>query len=135
MSEPVVLIIDDEEETIEFIRAVCKRRGLQVIGASSGREGLALARSERPAVILIDLLMPELNGFEICRELGADPVTAHIPKAVLTASASVEDQRAAAAAGADQYLLKPAGVKLLTSAINDLLALSAAQSSSPSTVD
>ena len=129
MSEPVILVIDDEADTIEFIRAVCKRRGLRVIGALTGREGLALARSERPALILIDLLLPEINGFEICRELCADPNTAHIPKAVFSASVSVEDQRAAAAAGADQYLLKPIGVKLLTSVVDALLARSSAHSS------
>jgi CheY-like chemotaxis protein len=123
MSEPLVLVIDDESDTIDYIRAACARYGKRVIGASNGGDGLALARSAQPAVILIDLLLPGMSGLEICRQLCADPTTARIPKAVLSASISVEAQLAATAAGAVRYSPKPIGVKPLIALIDELLAL------------
>ena len=123
MSEPLVLVIDDEPDMIDYIRAACTRHGKRVIGAPNGREGLTLARSAQPDVILVDLLLPGMNGLEICRQLCADPATAHIPKVVLSASISIEDQLAATAAGADRYMLKPIGVKALIKLVDDLLAL------------
>lgn len=129
MNEPLVLVIDDEPDTIDYIQAVCKRYGKRVIGALNGREGLALAHSAQPAVILVDLLLPEINGLEICRQLGADPATARIPKAVLSASVSVEDRLAATAAGADKFVQKPIGVKPLITLVDELLARSSMQPS------
>ena len=121
MSQPLILIIDDELETIELIQAAFKRSGWPVLGALSGREGLRLARERSPAIILIDLMLPELDGFEICRQLRDDPSTAHIPRIILSARDSLVDQADALAAGADRYVAKPVQLKMLMALVEGLI--------------
>jgi len=121
MSESSILVVDDEVETVELVRAAFKRRGCKVIGAANGAEGLRLAREHRPAIILIDLMLPGINGFELCRQLRIDPLTLHIPQVILSARESPIDQAEALAAGADRYLVKPVGIKLLVSLVESLI--------------
>ncbi|CAG0934995.1 Transcriptional regulatory protein AfsQ1 [Thermoflexales bacterium] len=121
MSQPSILVVDDELETVELIRAAFKRRRCNVIGALNGRDGLRLAREHRPAIILIDLMLPGISGFELCRHLRADPITAHIPQVILSARESPVDQAEALAAGADRYLVKPVGIKILVSMVEGLI--------------
>lgn len=121
MSQPSILVVDDEVETVELVQAAFKRRGCGVIGATNGRDGLRLAREHRPAVILIDLMLPGINGFELCRQLRTDPLTAHIPQVILSARESPIDQAEALAAGADCYLIKPVGVKALVGMVESLI--------------
>ncbi len=121
MSEASILVVDDELETVELVRAAFKRRGCKVIGAANGHDGLRLAREQRPAIILIDLMLPGINGFELCRQLRIDPLTLHIPQIVLSARESPIDQAEALAAGADRYLVKPVGIKLLVSLVESLI--------------
>jgi CheY-like chemotaxis protein len=121
MSQHVVLIVDDEVETIELLRIAFKRRGYAVLGAESGHAGLQLAREHRPAIMLIDLMMPGLNGFELCRQLRADPITAHIPQIILSAGDSRYDQAEALAAGANRYLVKPVDIRALIDVVADLI--------------
>ena len=122
MSQHSILIVDDEEETIDLIRAAFRRSGCAVLGAVTGRDGLRLAREQRPALVLIDLMMPELDGFELCRLLRDDPATAHIPRVIFTARESLADQEEALAVGADRYLVKPIGMKTLVGVVEDLIA-------------
>ena len=105
MSHHMILVIDDELETIELIQAAFKRSGCIVLGAVNGREGLRLACEHRPAIVLIDLMLPGLDGFELCRQLRDDPRTAHIPRVILSARYSLADQADALAAGADRYVV------------------------------
>ena len=121
MSQHVILIVDDEVETIELIRAAFRRSGCAVIGAVTGRDGLCLAREHRPALVLIDLMMPELDGFELCRQLRDDPLTTHIPRVIFSARESSADQAAALAVGADRYLVKPVGMKTLVDLVEGLI--------------
>jgi DNA-binding response OmpR family regulator len=121
MSEPSILVVDDELETVELVRAAFKRRGCNVIGAMNGYDGLRLAREHRPAVILIDLMLPGINGFELCRQLRIDPLTLHIPQVILSARESPIDQAEALAAGADRYLVKPVGIKMLVGLVESLI--------------
>ncbi len=121
MSQRLILVIDDEVDTIDLVEAAFQRRGYEVIGAWNGHAGLQLARERRPAIILIDLMLPEISGFEVCHRLRHDPATAHIPRVILSARASYIDQADAVAAGADRYLMKPVGIKALVSAVEDLL--------------
>ena len=122
MSQPSILIVDDELETVELVRAAFKRHHFTVIGAMNGRDGLRLAHEHRPAIILIDLMLPGLNGFELCRHLRADPITAHIPQVILSARESPVDQAEALAAGADRYLVKPVRIKMLVGLVESLIA-------------
>jgi CheY-like chemotaxis protein len=121
MSQRLILVIDDEVDTIELIEIAFQRRGYEVIGAWSGLAGLQRAHDRHPAVILIDLMLPEISGFDVCRRLYQDAAAAHIPRVILSAQASQVDQAAAAAAGADRYLMKPVRMKTLVSVVEDLL--------------
>jgi len=121
MFQPSILIVDDELETVELVRAAFKRRGYTIIGAMNGRDGLRLAREHRPAIILIDLMLPGISGFELCGQLRIDPITAHIPQVILSARESPIDQAEALAAGADQYLVKPVSIKLLVGLVEGLI--------------
>ncbi len=121
MPHPLLLVVDDELETIELIQAAFKRNGCTVIGAMTGHEGLRLAPEHGPAIILIDLMLPELNGFELCRRLRDNPTTAHIPRVILSARDSLADQAEALAAGADRYVAKPVGIKTLVGLVEGLI--------------
>jgi CheY-like chemotaxis protein len=121
MSHHLILIIDDEPDTIELIQATFKRTGCQILGAMNGRLGLQLAREHIPAIILIDLMLPGLDGFELCRQLRDDPRTTHIPRVILSARDSQADQAEALAAGADRYVVKPVRVKALLALIDGLI--------------
>jgi DNA-binding response OmpR family regulator len=117
----MILVIDDELEAVELIQAAFKRRGRPVLGAANGHEGLRLAHEHRPAIILIDLMLPGLDGFEVCRQLRDDHRTAHIPRVILSARNSQADQVDALAAGADRYVVKPVGVKTLIGLVEGLI--------------
>jgi two-component system, cell cycle response regulator len=121
MSQRLILVIDDEVDTIDLVEAAFQRRGYDVLGAWTGPAGLQLAREHKPAIILIDLMLPEINGFDVCRQLRHDPITAHIPRVILSARASLTDRSDAAAAGADRYLMKPVGIKALVGVVEELL--------------
>ena len=118
-----ILIVDDEPENIELLDRRLSRRGFTVVGATSAEEGLKVALSERPALILMDIKMPNLDGFDAMRMLQADPLTAGIPVIALTAHAMQEDRDRALNAGAKDYETKPvdldrllAKIRLLTGA-------------------
>jgi DNA-binding response OmpR family regulator len=121
MSHHLILIIDDEPDTIELVQAAFKRTGCQVLGAMNGHLGLQLAREHLPAVVLIDLMLPGLDGFELCRQLRDDPRTTHIPRVILSARDSQADQADALAAGADWYVVKPVRLQALVALVTDLI--------------
>lgn len=121
MSQYMILVIDDELDTIELIQAAFKRSDCTVCGALNGCDGLQLAREQRPAIIMIDLMLPGLDGFELCRQLRDDPLTTHIPRVILTARNSLTDQADALAAGADRYVVKPVRMKALVNLVESLI--------------
>ncbi len=121
MSHHLLLVVDDELETIELVQAIFKRIGSTVLGAVSGSEGLRLARQHGPALILIDIMLPGFSGLELCRRLRDDPITAHIPRVILSASDSAQDRKEAAAAGADRYLVKPVEIRMLMDSVEKLI--------------
>ena len=121
MSNGLILVIDDELDTLEFIQVVFSKRGYEVLGTPHTRDGLRLARERLPAIILIDLMLPDINGFEACRQLRADERTAQVPLVVLSARSSTADRTEAIAAGADRYLVKPVTIKVLAGTIEELL--------------
>ncbi len=115
-----ILIVDDEPENIELLDRRLSRRGFTVVGATSAEEGLKVALSERPALILMDIKMPNLDGFDAMRMLQADPLTAGIPVIALTAHAMQEDRDRALAAGAKDYETKPVDLDRLLEKIRHL---------------
>lgn len=102
-----VLLIEDEAPIRATLSRFLQMEGIEVITAEDGAVGLALARAELPDLILCDLLMPELDGYQVLSSLRGDPLTAGIPFLLLTASAAPEEQQASLQRGAAAFLTKP----------------------------
>ena len=107
MSKPRVLIVEDNVDNYELVRFLLERAGYDVISAVTGREGVDMARRERPDLILMDLAMPEMDGWDATKVLKADETTRHIPILALTARTLPADRKRAIDAGCDGYISKP----------------------------
>jgi two-component system alkaline phosphatase synthesis response regulator PhoP len=119
-----LLLIDDNPDLLAaLIPPLRDLRGYQVISASDGISGLALCVELAPACVIIDIMMPGLDGYQVVRALRGDPMTAAIPLVILTALAQDRDQLVGMASGADQYLTKPVRLERLFAAIEQALAL------------
>ena len=105
--ERVVVLVDDEPYIRETISFILELEGYQVRAAVNGREGLELIREVKPRAVLLDAMMPEMDGFEVCRRLRADPEVAGTTVFMLTAMGQKLDQETAHAAGVDHFLTKP----------------------------
>ena len=118
---PKLLYIDDELDNVELLSRRLTRKGYEVKGATAALEGLEIAKEWRPDVILMDIKMPVMDGFEATGRLKADPATAGIPVIALTAHAMVEDRERALAAGANEYESKPVDFPNLLAKIEQLI--------------
>ncbi|MCB9785523.1 MAG: response regulator transcription factor [Deltaproteobacteria bacterium] len=120
MSERI-LIVDDEADVVSTIAYRLQREGFETLSAATGREALELARSERPALVLLDLMLPDTPGTEVCRKLLADPVTRHIPVVMLTARADEIDRIVGLELGSSDYITKPFSPRELVLRIRAIL--------------
>lgn len=103
-----ILCVEDEEEMIDLIRLILARRGFEVKGASGGMEGLRMVREELPDLVLLDLMMPDLDGWEVYQQMKADEKTRNIPVIVVTAKAqSIDKVLGLHIAKVDDYIAKP----------------------------
>ena len=102
-----MLVVDDERSIRMLCRVNLSAVGMEVLEAADGREGLELARNERPDLILLDVMMPEVDGWTVARELAADEATRDIPVVFLTARADPADRRLGRELGGVGYLVKP----------------------------
>ncbi len=103
-----VLCIDDEPGVIELVSLILKTQNIQVVGANSGKEGLTLMRSDPPDAVLLDIMMPEMDGWEVYKEMQADDTLKHIPVIIVTArNSSFEEVIARERAGVSDYVTKP----------------------------
>jgi CheY-like chemotaxis protein len=116
-----ILIVEDNENNRDMLSRRLTRRGYEVVVAVDGADGLARARSERPALILMDMSLPVIDGWEATRRLKADPETAAIPIIALTAHAMLSDRDKALEAGCDGYETKPIELPRLLEAMEKLL--------------
>ncbi len=107
MAKGNVLVIDDEADLIELVRYNLSKEGFEVSAAMDGESGLAAARRGAPDVVVIDLMLPGIDGLEVCRALRADDRTAHIPVIMLTAKDTESDRVVGLEIGADDYMTKP----------------------------
>lgn len=112
-----VLVIEDEAVIQELIRFNLNKEGYAVLSAEEGLKGLDLARREKPDLILLDLMLPGLDGYEVCKALRADKVTARIPIIILSARNEVIDKVLGLELGADDYMIKPFSPKELLARI------------------
>ncbi|RXK54775.1 response regulator transcription factor [Oleiharenicola lentus] len=102
-----ILVIDDDPKIRKQTCALLQSEGYTTVEARNGREGITLARSEKPALVLCDITMPEMNGHRVVESLRQDPATAHLPFIFLTGWSERSDQRTGMNLGADDYLVKP----------------------------
>ena len=116
-----LLIAEDDLLLMPLLLATFKSSGLRLLTAGTGAKALDLARTERPDLVLLDVGLPELDGYQVCKALKTDPETAAIQVVMLTARAGPTDQRLAAEAGADAYLTKPFSPGELLVAVMSLL--------------
>ena len=119
---PKILLVEDNEMNRDMLSRRLMRRGYEVIIAIDGEGGLALAREQSPDIILMDMSLPVLDGWEASRQLKADADTKHIPVIALTAHAMSSDRDKALAAGCDDYDTKPVELERLLEKIEALLA-------------
>ncbi len=102
-----ILLVDDDTGLIQLLQLVFESRGFGVTVAYNGQQALEALERELPEAILLDLMMPDVSGLEICKQIRADPRTSHIPIVVLTAKPGQEARREMLDAGATEYLVKP----------------------------
>jgi len=123
MEAPVtkILYVEDNDDNIYMITRRLSRHGYEVIIAKDGEEGIAMVRSETPALILMDLDLPVLDGWEATRRLKASDETRHIPLIAVSAYAMVSDRKQAFEAGCDDFFSKPVDLKGLLERIEALL--------------
>lgn len=118
---PKILVIDDQENIIEFIKLGLKYEGFQVESAVDGLQGLDTAQRIDPDLIILDIMLPGIDGLEVCRRLRANPITQDTPILMLTAKDDVRDRIAGLDMGADDYLTKPFSFEELVARIRAIL--------------
>ncbi|MDB4952401.1 MAG: ATP-binding region ATPase domain protein [Gemmatimonadetes bacterium] len=123
---PLLLVVDDEPVNVDLLCDLLDSLDYRAIGALGGEAALAAVREHRPDLVLMDVMMPGMNGYEVCRRLRADPATAGIPVVFVTALSETEDKVQAIDAGGDDFLTKPFNRPLLLARIRSLLRLKAA---------
>jgi DNA-binding response OmpR family regulator len=127
-----ILIIDDDIDTLKLVGLMLERQGYQIAVASNGTVGISKAATEQPELILLDVMMPDLDGYEVTRRLRGDPSVSHIPIIMFTAKTMVDDKVAGFEAGVDDYLTKPTHPAELTAHVKAVLARSAQARATPS---
>ena len=117
-----ILIADDEQNIVISIEFLLRREGFAVLVAGDGEEALAKVRAERPDLVLLDVMMPRMNGFDVCQALRADPDLSGTRILMLTAKGRDTDLAKGMALGADGYITKPFATRDLVARVAELLA-------------
>jgi len=121
MSKENILVVEDEEDIQELVRYNLAKEGYPVATVDSGEEGLKQARAKRPDLIILDLMLPGMDGLEVCKLLKNEPKTQHIPIVMLTAKGEESDVVSGLELGADDYITKPFSPKVLIARIRAVL--------------
>ena len=116
-----VLIVDDDEAIIKILRPMLLSHGYAVLTASSGEDGLQIANTQKPDLILLDVILPGIKGREVCQKLKGDPQTRDIPVVFLTAKDSPEDIQAEKDVGSSGHITKPVNMKVLIETVQSIL--------------
>jgi signal transduction histidine kinase len=124
---PLLLVVDDEPSNVEVLCDLLEALDYRTVGAGSGEAALAAARERRPDLVLLDVMMPGMDGYEVCRRLRADPGTAGIPVVFVTALSGNDDKVKGIEAGGDDFLTKPFSRPVLVARIRSLLRMKEAQ--------
>ena len=121
MGKEKILVIEDEDDIQELIRYNLVKEGYQVIGAGTGEDGVRIAKTSQPDLILLDIMLPGKDGLEICRMLAADPLTQHVPVILVTAKGEETDVVTGLRMGADDYITKPFSPRILVARVRTVL--------------
>ena len=117
MTKEKILVVDDEEDILELVRYNLSREGYKILCASSGEEGLKIARAEIPDLIVLDLMLPGVDGLDVARRLKGDDATRKIPIVMLTAKGEESDIITGLELGAEDYITKPFSTKVLVARV------------------
>ncbi|MDD5196871.1 MAG: response regulator [Candidatus Omnitrophica bacterium] len=131
MGKAKILVVDDNEKNVELLEAILQAAGFDVQKAYDGKQAIEMVGKERPDLILLDIMMPQLDGFQVCEILRKDPQNAGLPVVMVTAKDKESDIVQSLERGADEYIVKPINQKELLSKIGDML-VKAGKNSLPS---
>ncbi|MCU0555610.1 MAG: winged helix-turn-helix domain-containing protein [Syntrophales bacterium] len=123
---PRILIVDDEKDIVDLVAYNLEKEGYEVLKAFDGERGLALVRTKKPALVVLDLMLPGIQGLEVCKRLRRDAETASVPIIMLTAKGEELDRVIGLEVGADDYVTKPFSVKELVARVKAILRRSGA---------
>lgn len=118
-----ILIVDDEVEIVDLLKSSLLENNFDVLEASNGLEGLEKARREKPDLMVLDLMLPKIDGYKVCGLLKRDPRFSRTPIILFSARAQEEDQKLGEEVGADAYITKPFQSEVLLNKIRELLSL------------
>ncbi|WP_119068901.1 response regulator transcription factor [Aggregatilinea lenta] len=121
MTGRLIAVIDDEPAMVDMLTTFLRLKGYDVRGAYTGLDGLSLVQTERPAALLLDLMLPDIDGFEVCRRLRAQPEFAALPVIMISAHNDPANSAQAREAGANLYMPKPVRFPDLLVALEDLM--------------
>ena len=121
MANELILIVEDNPKNLKLVRDTLQVKGYQTIEAETGEEGVRLARERQPALILMDIQLPGINGIEALHQVRADPITRATPVIAITASVMTQDRTRIMAAGFDGFQGKPISVKELLATVREVL--------------
>lgn len=124
-AKPLVMHVDDDKDILGFLYEFLVGMGFDVVSVSNGPEALKLARSNVPDLVILDIRMPGMDGFDVCWQLKNNSKTAHVPVLMMTAMAQMKDVERAMAQGANGYAVKPVDFPTLKAKIQKLLKLPA----------
>jgi two-component system, OmpR family, alkaline phosphatase synthesis response regulator PhoP len=134
MGKGTILVIDDERDLIDLVRYNLEKEGYDVIAATDGQSGLEVATKHAPDLVVLDLMMPGIDGLQICQRLRADPRTARMPIIMLTAKATEADRIVGLELGADDYITKPFSPREVVARVKAILRRIANQHEQPAVV-
>lgn len=119
-----ILIVDDEKDIVETLKFILESEGFECIVAYDGEEALNLAKTQSPDLIVLDVMLPKINGYKVCRLLKFDSKYKHIPILMVTARTQEEDKIIGEETGANEYVTKPFDIESLTKLVKQYLNLS-----------
>lgn len=127
-----ILVVDDDVDTLRLVGLMLQKQGYQIVAANNGHQALSLAQNENPDLILLDVMMPDMDGYEVTKQLRASPVTQNTPIIMFTAKSQVDDKVTGFDAGVDDYLTKPTQPRELFAHVKAVLARSSKARGTPS---
>ena len=117
-----ILVVDDEKQLVSLVKLHMEMAGYEVVSADDGEKAISIIREENPGLVILDLMIPKIDGWEVCRLMRAEPKTVDVPVIMLSARTDTEDKLKGFECGADDYVTKPFSPRELVARVNRLFA-------------